>query len=223
MENSKNLLIRSLGDKALTDAIPKYLRGTLLDIGCGGKPLAGLGGSPIARHITKHIALDHPGSLHDISALDLFASAFALPLAEGSVDSVLCAAVLEHLEEPESAIGEAFRVLKPGGMAVYTVPFIWHLHEEPRDFYRFTKYGLRYLFEKKGFHVLELTALSGFWVTFLQLLVYKLFALNRGPLRYIPVIPVLGLVIQGIGYLLNRLDPNEKWTWAYLIAVEKPT
>lgn len=218
MENSKNLLIRSLGGRALNAAIPKYLFGTLLDIGCGEKPLASMAGG----HVQKHIALDHPGSQHDTHAVDVFASAFAIPLAESSVDSVLCTAVLEHLEEPETAIGEAFRVLKPGGRAIYTVPFIWHLHEEPRDFYRFTKYGLRYLFEKKGFRILELNALSGFWVTFLQLLVYKLFAFNRGPLRYIPVIPILGLVFQGIGYILNRLDPNEKWTWAYLIAVEKP-
>jgi SAM-dependent methyltransferase len=83
--------------------------------------------------------------------------------------------VLEHLEEPEAAIRECHRVLRPGGTAIYTVPFIWHLHEEPRDFFRYSKYGLRYLFEKVGFEIVELRALSGFWVTFGQLFVYNLY------------------------------------------------
>ncbi len=84
-----------------------------------------------------------------------------------------------------------------GGVAIYSVPFIWHLHEEPRDF-------------------------SGFWVTFGQLFVYNIYRFNRGPLRYIPVIPVLGLAIQGMSYLLDKIDKTEQWTWMYLIVVRKP-
>jgi len=40
--------------------------------------------------------------------------------------------------------------LEAGGIAIYSVTFVWHLHEEPRDFYWFSKYGLRYLLEKTG-------------------------------------------------------------------------
>jgi len=71
-------------------------------------------------------------------------------------------------------------VLKRGGFALYSVPFIWHLHEEPRDFFRFTKYGLAHLFTKVGFEVVELRALSGFWVTFGALLSYNLARFNYG-------------------------------------------
>jgi SAM-dependent methyltransferase len=129
--------------------------------------------------------------------------------------------VLEHLEEPEKAVRECFRVLKPGGVALYSVPFIWHLHEEPRDFYRFSKYGLSYLFDKAGFEIVEIKALSGFWVTFGQLLVYNLYRFNRGMLRWLRVIDTLGLFIQAISYGLDRLDKTEEWTWMYMVVAKK--
>ncbi len=125
------------------------------------------------------------------------------------------------LEEPEKALQECNRVLKPGGVAIYSVPFIWHLHEEPRDFYRYTKYGLKHLFEKTGFEVVEIKPLSGFWVTFGQLFVYNIYRLHRGPLRYIPIIPILGLAIQGVSYLLDRIDKSEQWTWMYMVVARK--
>lgn len=40
-----------------------------------------------------------------------------------------------------SAPCECHRVLKKGGPAIYQVPFIWHLHDEPRDFYCFSQYA----------------------------------------------------------------------------------
>jgi hypothetical protein len=99
----------------------------------------------------------------------------------------------------------------------------WHLHEEPRDFYRYTKYGLKYLFEKNGFEIVELKPLSGFWVTFGQELVYYLYRFRKGgrlnPLWWI--IPVLGIFIQGICYLLNKIDHSEEFTWMYLLVARK--
>jgi hypothetical protein len=106
-------------------------------------------------------------------------------------------------------------------MAIYSVPFIWHLHEAPRDFYRFSKYGLRHLFGKIGFDIIELEALSGFWVTFGQLFVYNLYRLNRGPLRCLRIIDVLGLLVQLLSFALNKIDKTEKWTWAYITVVKK--
>jgi len=108
-----------------------------------------------------------------------------------------------------------------GGVAIYSVPFIWHLHEEPRDFYRFSKYGLKYLFEKAGFEIVEIKALSGFWITFGQLFVCNIYRFNRGPLKYIPIIPAIGLVIQGVSYLLDRFDKTEQWTWMYMVVARK--
>jgi SAM-dependent methyltransferase len=213
----KNLLVNRIHDRQFKRLASTFLSGRLIDIGCGEKPYAVM----LKPYVTEHIGIDHEDTLHDKSHIDRFGTAYDIPAKNGEFDSAICVAVLEHLEEPEKALRECHRVLKQGGSAIFTVPFIWHLHEEPRDFYRYTKYGLRYLFEKTGFEILELKALSGFWVTFGQLLVYNVYRLNRGPLRYVPIIPALGLLIQAPSYLLNKIDRSEQWTWAYIVLVRK--
>ncbi len=45
-----------------------------------------------------------------------------LPLRTGSVDAVLALDVFEHVEDDGAALKEAFRVLKPGGVLVLSVP-----------------------------------------------------------------------------------------------------
>ncbi len=47
----------------------------------------------------------------------------ALSLADGSVDLVLSSDVFEHIPEPYEAHAEVYRILKPGGRHVFTVPF----------------------------------------------------------------------------------------------------
>jgi len=214
-----NWLVYKIMDKAIGEAVRKYAKGKLLDIGCGEKPYENM----TKPYITEHVGLDHENSIPNKSKVDLFGNAYNILVENEYFDTILCTAVLEHLEEPHKAIMETNRVLKTGGYCIYTVPLFWHLHEEPRDFYRFTKYGLKYLFEKNGFEIVELKPLSGFWVTFGQLFVYYLrrFRSRRkiNPLWWL--IPPIGVVIQGIAYMLDHLDKAEQWTWMYIVIAKK--
>jgi SAM-dependent methyltransferase len=214
----KNILINHINDRELKRAY-NYLKGRLIDIGCGEKPYAEM----VKPYVTEHIGVDHQDTLHDKSNIDRFGSAYNIPAEDGEFDSAICTVVLEHLEEPDKAIAECRRVLKSGGVAIYTTVLFWHLHEEPRDFFRYTKWGLKYLFEKNGFEIVELKALSGFCVTFGQELVYYLWRFRRGgklnPLWWI--IPVIGTIIQGVCYLLNRIDHSEEFTCTYLMVARK--
>lgn len=214
-----NFLVGKIFLSELKMIIPKYARGKLLDIGCGNKPYKYM----TKHYVTEHVGLDHEDTIHDKSKIDLFGTAYNIPVEDKHFDTVLCTAVLGHLEEPNKAIKEANRVLKRGGCAIYTVPLFWHLHEEPRDFYRYTKHGLKYLFDKNEFEITELKPLSGFWVTFGQELVYYLWRFRKGgklnPFWWI--IPVIGVFIQGICYLLNKIDHSEEFTWMYLVVVRK--
>lgn len=215
----KNWLVYKIHDKALLGMVSKYAHGKLLDIGCGEKPYKKM----VVPYVDEHIGLDHEDTLHNKSNVDLFGTAYNIPVDDEEFDTILCSAVLEHLEEPKKAIAEAYRVLKKGGYAIYTVPLFWHLHEEPRDFFRYTKYGLKYLFEKNGFETVELRPLSGFWVTFGQEFVYYLWRFRRGG-KLNPFwwgIPFLGIFIQLIAYQLNKIDHSEEWTWMYLVVVKK--
>ena len=217
--NSKpsNILVQLIVQRHLLETVSKYCKGSLIDIGCGTKPYKEL----LAPYITDHIGLDHTHTLHEQSNIDLFGTAYNIPVGDNSFESALCTAVLEHLEEPEQALKECHRVLKPGGIAIYSVPFIWHLHEEPRDFYRFSKYGLKYLFEKTGFEIIEIKALSGFWVTFGQLFVYNLYRFNRSIIKWLHIIDVIGLLIQACVYILDAIDKTEQWTWMYMVVAKK--
>jgi SAM-dependent methyltransferase len=214
----KNWLIYHLHDRELLRVARAHFRGRLADVGCGTKPYAGM----VKSLVREHVGIDHAASFHDASNVDLFGTAYAIPAADASFDCAMCTAVLEHLEEPEQAVRECRRVLKPGGVAVYTVPFIWHLHEEPRDFYRFTRYGLTHVFTKAGFEVLELKALSGFFTTFGTLLGYYLCRLNRGLVRRTRVVPAVVVSIQLAAMLLDRLSRDERYTWMYLMVARKP-
>jgi SAM-dependent methyltransferase len=84
---------------------------------------------------TETLSADYP----DYNFLDL-----AFP--NDSFDFVLSDQVLEHVEgNPQSAIDESHRVLRPGGIAVHTTCFINPVHGEPRDFWRFTPDALALL------------------------------------------------------------------------------
>lgn len=215
-----NWLIFAIINPNIEVRLSKFVHGKLLDIGCGDKPYKEM----VSPYVSEHIGLDHDKSLHDKSNVDLTGTAYQIPIEDNYVDSILCTYVLEHLEEPSLAIAEAYRVLKSGGHAIYTVPLFWHVHEAPRDFYRYTKYGLMYLFEKNGFEVVEIKALTGFVVTFCQELTYVLYRLRKGgkinPLWWI--IPPVGHVVQAFGYILNKIDPTKDFTTEYILVARKP-
>jgi len=199
--------------------LKKYARGRMADIGCGEKPYREMA----APFVTEHVGIDHESSLHDRAEVDIVGSAYKIPIASEYFDTIICTDVLEHLEEPSDAIAEAKRILKRGGFAIYTVPFFWHLHEEPRDFYRYSKYGLKHLFEKNGFEILELKALSGFFVTFGQELCYFLVQF-RGRSKFNPLWWIILLsvtCIQLLAYFLGKFEKNEDFTVEYIIVVKK--
>ena len=72
----------------------------------------------------------------------------ALGLAGASFDIVLCTEMLEHVPEPQRAVDEMWRVLKPGGLLLLTTRFLFPIHDAPHDYFRFTKYGLRHLLRR---------------------------------------------------------------------------
>ena len=76
---------------------------------------------------------------------DVVANALALPIKNDSYDCILAIEVMEHVEEPELFVNEIYRVLEPGGKLFLTVPFCYHVHADPSDFWRPTQSALKTL------------------------------------------------------------------------------
>jgi SAM-dependent methyltransferase len=214
--SDKSYMVQRLTCEVHQKISKRYARGRLLDIGCGAKSKRDL----FIDVVDEYIGLDHVDSPHGLQHVDVIATAYDTLQPLDSFDTILCTAVLEHLEEPEKALKEAFRILKPGGYAIYTAPLFWHLHEEPRDFYRFTKHGLRYLFEKTGFDIEVLYPCGGFWITLGSEFNYYLDSFSKSPFRLI--FPFLQGAANLLCLSLDRMHKAERFTWAYLVVARKP-
>jgi SAM-dependent methyltransferase len=76
-------------------------------------------------------------------------------------DTAVCHQVLEHVTDPGAAAGELWRVLKPGGVLVVSVPHLSRQHELPYDYFRFTPGGLRQLLTAAGFQLVSVRPYGG--------------------------------------------------------------
>lgn len=128
-----------------------------MDLGCGRKPYQGM----LGRHTKAWIGVDLPLTCSGPPAADVYADGQWLPFKGDIFDVVLSTEVLEHVPEPKQVFAEAARVLRPAGLLVVTAPQAGHLHEEPHDYFRYTKYGLAYLAQVNGFTLLEINAFGG--------------------------------------------------------------
>ena len=140
------------------ETVPLHARGRLLDFGCGKAPLYG----HYARYVDKAVRVDWGNSLHGNPYIDVEHDLTQpMPFEDGAFDTIICSDVLEHLPVPENAWSEMARVLAPGGVLILNVPFYYWLHEEPYDYYRYTRHALTRFAEQAGLEVLSLRPLGG--------------------------------------------------------------
>lgn len=125
---------------ALQRVLERRSEGIVLSV--GGGPLR-----PDSRLTNLNIVL--------ADGVDIVATAYQLPFGKESVAAVHCEAVLEHLEFPEDAVSEMFRVLKPGGLLYAATPFLQPYHGYPDHFQNFTLRGHVRLFERAGFRIVD--------------------------------------------------------------------
>lgn len=88
-----------------------------------------------------------------------------IPVENGRYDYVVMNQVLEHIQEPSLALREINRVLKDDGRLICSTPLFYQEHEIPRDYFRYTRYGLNFLFSNAGFSIDTLEWLEGYFGT----------------------------------------------------------
>lgn len=138
--------------------------------------------------------------------VDIDGDIHALPFASGVADGVLCIEVLEHLPNPEAAVSEMYRVLRPGGHVLITTPFMvgYHGHaNDYGDFYRYTDDGLRYLLRR--FSVVDIWPKGG--VLYRRLLTSPI----PGSLRELILSNVLTMAV--VNFFDRRLPTRSPSGW----------
>lgn len=138
--------------------IAETARGRILDIGCADRWI-----EQRLPHGSDYIGLDYlaTGKLMYGARPDLFADASQLPLVDASVDTVVILEVMEHLRQPQKALQEIVRVLRPQGRLLLTMPFLYPIHDAPHDYQRLTMHGLIRDVEAAGLRVDALTPMLG--------------------------------------------------------------
>lgn len=144
-------------------AVPK---GSVVDVGCG----RGLMLLDLAEHGWKTYGLEHSlVSSERVRASGRVEVIIGKPLEEAgfhenSLDAITLWHVLEHLKQPQRTLEAAFKLLKPGGIAIVEVPQ-WHSWQEllwpkrwpyleaPRHLYQFSRPFLLQMASKIGFEI----------------------------------------------------------------------
>jgi len=214
-----------LSFKLNNDNVKKHLNditGVVYDLGCGIRPYE----KDILAAADKYIGVDWNKSFHGMHA-DIEADLNQpLPIENNVADVVISFQVLEHLCEPQAMITEAFRILKPEGLIFISVPFQWWIHEAPHDYYRFTCYGLKYLFTKAGFVDIAVKETSGFWTMWLLKLNYQTCKLIRGPkaVRWMvrTFLWPLWMINQIIAPVIDLIWSAPQETAGYTVTARKP-
>lgn len=93
--------------------------------------------------------------------VDVVGDVYTLPYADNAVDVIHCEAVLEHLEYPDRAVAEMFRVMKPTGRLFCATPFLQWFHGFPNHFQNFTLYGHERIFLRAGFGLIAMGVCVG--------------------------------------------------------------
>jgi SAM-dependent methyltransferase len=126
------------------------ITGKTLDVGCGIKPYAHLYGSD------EYVGLEIDTVQNRINKhADYYYDGNRFPFDDGSFDSLVANEVFEHVFNPDDFLNETLRILKPHGMVLLTMPFVWDEHEQPYDFARYSSFGIKALLERHGFEVIE--------------------------------------------------------------------
>ena len=188
--------------------------GMLLDVGAADRWI-----EPLLPDSVEYIALDYPPTGRELYGArpHVFGDAAQLPFRDGCFDNVACLEVLEHVMDPGRVLTEIARILKPGGRAWISMPFLYPLHDAPFDFQRYTEYGLRRDMQRAGLDVASLQK-SGHAIRTAGLLICLALAggayARQGwaKLLLLPMASVGVLVINMMAWLVSLVWPD----WSHM-------
>jgi len=196
----------------LDSAIKKYCRSgqKIINIGAGGEIKKVLVNNKLD---FKEIDIDKsrkPDYICSIEKMDIFEDA--------SVDVFFVMEVLQYVN-PFNAVKEVEKKLKPGGIIIGSSPFVFPIHDEPYDFYRYTKYGLMNLFQ--NFEKVELVERNSYLESAYVILLRLVNVGTKGQIMAgVLMLPVF-LLFAPFVWLFSKLVTNKQSTTGYFFIFRK--
>ena len=207
----------------IEDAVAAFARGLpdgarVLDAGAGEGRYAHF----FARQRYCGVDLAVGDAAWDYGRLDTVADLTALPFRCAVFRAAIHIVTLEHLAEPARALQEIARSLAPGGLLLVAAPHEWEVHQAPHDYFRYTRYGLRYLLEKAGFEVCDLRPAGGFFRLLARRLLNGLQFFSGG-FRWVAFVPSAVLLVPPALILpfFDFLDRDCNFTLGYIATARK--
>ena len=127
--------------------------------------------------------------------------------------------VLEHTKNPINAIQNLHEIIDENSYVMLSTPFIFHIHDEPYDFFRFTKYGLEILFQ--NFKEVVIKPRNGWFETILVLFVRLRMERNILSKMIGNLFILIYFLLTPITYLLQSIIKSEKITTGYFVYAKK--
>lgn len=163
----------------LKQVLPTYCSGLVADIGAGPCKYKSL----ITRYAQGYIAIDNLSSEYQYKPeeeirVNVVGDVLELPFQDNAFDTVICTQVMEHVPEPFVLMSELTRITRKGGYVIMATGWIWPYHQEPRDYFRFSRDAFKYMYEKNDLELLELIPNGKAFTLFLH------FPLRMLELRY---------------------------------------
>lgn len=160
-------MLKLKNTRAVIEHTKHFVKGETLDFGAGTAKYQHL----IRAHASKYTTFDMmPGK-----NIDVVGDALNPPFEDASFDTVICTQVLEHVERPWIVAGQIARILRIGGVAIITAPFIIPYHADPHDYFRYTENGLESLFKNEGLETLESGTYGRLFSVFSEMIHFSLF------------------------------------------------
>ena len=195
-----------------------HINGKLLDFGCGKKPYESMFA------VDEYIGLDIEsfGHSHLKSKIDVFYDGKTIPFMDNHFDSVFSSEVLTHIFNTKEIFSEIYRVLKPDGVFLLTVPFSWFENEIPYDSVRYTSFGIKYTLEEAGFEIIESEKTTNFIQTVIQLFIgYVYYKLGYSFLLRILIIVFVVFPLNILSIILSIILPKEKSLYCNNVVLAK--
>ena len=185
----------------------------VLDIGCATKWPAKL--LPPSHY---YIGIDYLETAENWykTLPDVYGDAQKLPIASSSIDSVLLLDVLEHLQNPDQALNEIFRVLKTHGVLILQVPFLYPIHDSPCDYQRWSKFGLNkiasqhgFVIEKESFYGNPLESAAIISNIAMTKTVLNWISQKRIASVFVLILPLYIILNNVLSWILSRISPKD--------------